>query len=379
MRVSTLVLGLVILLGAVAEACNVPVFRYALERWQPDPYRVVCFHRGALTDDQRKLANSLADRQDQALANFIFRTVDLDALEAEDRAAALELFATQKDPPLPWITVQYPVHLGLQKPVWAGSLSRESIAALVDSPARQELARRLGEGETAVWLLLESGQDIDDDAASVTVLTELKKLEQDLKLPELSNSPDDQVRAGVPLQIAFSLLRVSRNDAVEKALVRMLLDSESDLAERTEPMVFPVYGRGRALFGFVGAGITADNVRGAAAFLTGACSCEVKELNPGFDILLAKDWNTIFADDGEDLASAANRAMKVTAGPEFVLIPPGSESPKTDTPAEATTPPASAVSDRQQRWWFAGLAIAVAIGLAMTALMRRRVETSGGR
>ena len=34
----------------------------------------------------------------------------------------------------------------------------------------------------------------------------------------------------------------------EQALVAMLLGSESDLAERSDPMVFPIYGRGRALW-----------------------------------------------------------------------------------------------------------------------------------
>ncbi len=28
-----------------ATACNVPVFRYALERWEADHYEIVVFHR----------------------------------------------------------------------------------------------------------------------------------------------------------------------------------------------------------------------------------------------------------------------------------------------------------------------------------------------
>ena len=38
-----------VLVAVVAEACSVPVFRYALERWQADPYEVFVFHRGPLT------------------------------------------------------------------------------------------------------------------------------------------------------------------------------------------------------------------------------------------------------------------------------------------------------------------------------------------
>ena len=43
-----LVTGLLILAPAVGQACSIPVFRYALERWQPSPYDVLIFHRGPL-------------------------------------------------------------------------------------------------------------------------------------------------------------------------------------------------------------------------------------------------------------------------------------------------------------------------------------------
>ena len=41
----TLVAWLVICSG-LALACSVPVFRYALERWDASPYALVVFHRG---------------------------------------------------------------------------------------------------------------------------------------------------------------------------------------------------------------------------------------------------------------------------------------------------------------------------------------------
>ena len=31
-------------------ACSIPVFRYALERWQPDNYEVSIFQSGSLTE-----------------------------------------------------------------------------------------------------------------------------------------------------------------------------------------------------------------------------------------------------------------------------------------------------------------------------------------
>ena len=59
---------LIVLTAAPLWACNVPVFRYALEHWRSDPYQVVFFHRGELTPEQtaeiqRSLPLFLALRQ----------------------------------------------------------------------------------------------------------------------------------------------------------------------------------------------------------------------------------------------------------------------------------------------------------------------------
>ena len=45
----------VLLSAAIAAACNVPVFRYALERWQNDLYHVVVFHKGELAGEDKPI------------------------------------------------------------------------------------------------------------------------------------------------------------------------------------------------------------------------------------------------------------------------------------------------------------------------------------
>ena len=40
----------------------------------------------------------------------------------------------------------------------------------------------------------------------------------------------------------------------------------------------------------VGAGITPENIRDAAMYLCGACSCQMKAQNPGIDFLSNIDW-----------------------------------------------------------------------------------------
>src|SRR5262245_1324091 len=293
-QLAAIAFGLRIGICAVVYACNVPVFRFALERWRPDPYRVTLVHRRELSDAQKEIIRPLEEAQDKGSANVMFRIVD--ASESDKLG----------DDGL--LIVQYPEHLRIDMPVWKGPLSRENVEMLTDSPVRRELVRRLAEGQTAVWLLLESGQTEKDDAAVELLNTEFKRLEQELKLPELTSDPADELLAATPLKVAFSVLRVPHGVGNEQALAAMLINCESDLAGRSEPIVYPVFGRGRVLLPLIGAGITAKNIEDSAAFLVGPCSCQVKELNPGFDLLLSVEWDALLSQDGQ--RSAERRVGK---------------------------------------------------------------------
>ena len=50
-----LLLSLVASTPSRGEACNIPVFRYALERWNPDTARVMVFYEGSLGDGDEAL------------------------------------------------------------------------------------------------------------------------------------------------------------------------------------------------------------------------------------------------------------------------------------------------------------------------------------
>lgn len=310
---------IVLSIASAAHACNVPVFRFALERWRPDPYRVTVLHRGALSDADRALIAPLDEQNDKSPLNLTVRTLDVSELKPADQ----ERFAAHVKATLPVLVVQYPAHLRIAEAVWTAPLGRDSVALLTDSPIRRELVKRLTDGQTAVWLLLEGGNREKDDAAAVLVQEQIQQLQQKLKLPELTDSSEDKLLAATPLQVAFSVLRVPRSGS-EQPLIQMLLHSESDLAERSDPMVFPVFGRGRALLPLIGAGITPDNIHDSAAFLVGACSCEVKEQNPGFDLLLAADWDTLLSQDGVPLLASQTRNTAPPGEAEFVPIPSGS-------------------------------------------------------
>jgi len=290
-------------LSAAALACSVPVFRFALERWQPDKYLVVVFHEGPLDDDAKKLvAQCERAAHAERSANIEVETFDLsEELPPHIRAIwDREQAGDEAKPKLPWCVVAYPQAAQIEKPMYRGPVDEAALAASLDSPLRGEIADRLVSGQSAVWLLLESGDTKADDAAHELIASELKRLEKELKLPVLAEHDKELVKLNLPLAIKFSLLRVKRSDPRERMLVEMLLDTESDLAEISKPMVFPVFGRGRAFYGLIGKGISSENLTQTAGFLIGECSCEVKEQNPGMDLLLAAPWSKIegnFADE----------------------------------------------------------------------------------
>ena len=95
------------------------------------------------------------------------------------------------------------------------------------------------------------------------------------------------------VRFGFPLVRLARDDSQDAPLVGMLRHVEPDLMEYDEPMAFPIYGRGRALYALIGAGINEDTIGEACLFLVQGCSCLVKEGNPGRDLLLAVDWGQV--------------------------------------------------------------------------------------
>ena len=269
-------------------ACDVPVFRWALERWLPDPYEVVIFKRGPLRPSN--LA-SVGELERSTTANATVRVVDVDS---ELDPAMKELWDRHRSSHLPRIIVRYPKAPPLEGVVWSGPLTDNAVKLLLDSPKRREIADKLLDGDSAVWVLLESGDAAKNQAAERLLREQLKKMQETLEVPDRDpdlgyatwKTPD-----APDLPIVFSLVTVSRSDPAERMFVDMLLHSESDLVSFAEPMAFPVFGRGRALYALVGAGITEENIEEACAFLVGACTCQVKDENPGTDMLMSVDWD----------------------------------------------------------------------------------------
>jgi len=355
-------IALLVLAPAQARACNIPVFRYALDNWPSDPYRLTVFHRGPLAADHRDALQMLEKHATGDTPAIVLELVDLEKNANGVEGVSLPTDKTE----LPHLVVRYPAATRINVPIWSGALRADSLTALLDSPARREYVRRVRGGDAAVWVLLTSGDVARDAAAEKLLRAEVERLAKELKLPELTGAPEDRLanEANRPLRLAFSVVRVGRTDPAEEMLVRMLINTEDDLPGRSDPMVFPLFGRGRAMPALIGAGITPGNITDAAAFLAGPCSCEVKRNNPGVDLLLTADWG---------LAAPTAPQFRVTPGTR-VPIPSGVHAPiaEPSVPSTANAP----LSDSAWYLLLAGIGIAGLL-VALTGMMalrsRRRV------
>ena len=274
-------------LGALAQparGCTVPVFQYALARWEAGAYRVVICHRGALAPEAKRLAGRLFAAQRSGEANITVRTVDL---AREPGAGENEALGGQAAGKLPSMIVYYPASAKIKRPAFAGPLTAATTTALTDSPVRRELVRRLIAGHAGVWLLLESGRRDTDDAAAKSLAQQLAESGKTLKLPVPPDAPASSRRQ---ISVEFSMVRVSRSDPAERVLTALLVGSQADLPKSAEPMAFCVFGRGRALPALVGKEISAREIRDCCALVTGMCACVVKSANRGVDLLLGARW-----------------------------------------------------------------------------------------
>jgi hypothetical protein len=313
-------LSALLMCGTAVLACNVPVFRYALERWPADFYEVVILHDGPLDDSASARVDGLREWKTENPANFNVRFIDV-AKRKDDLFS--ELWKQHGNSGQPLMTVLYPRN-AQEVPSRVASVSPftdKSIQHLADSPVRQEVAERLLDGDSAVWIFVPSGHE-DQDAAALKLLKEqVKRNQEELELPPQDELEADEfflAETAIELRIGFSIVTLNREDPKEQFLLQLLLGSEPDLKSLDQPMAFPVIGRGRALYALVGKGIFRDTIAMASSFVVGPCSCQVKDQNPGFDLLLAVDW-----DEKIGGSVISDPPPEKSAKPVLLEIPPG--------------------------------------------------------
>lgn len=302
-RVSVLAAVVLLWSTAVAPACSTPVYRYAMYNWAPAPYYVFYFHDGEPDEADAKV-NSAIDALGiaQPPANVVLESVDLSQPDQFDRLPEIvkkSWESHQEEDP----STRHLVYTAWGAEVFAGRLDAKAVKAMVDSPARKRLAELLDEGNATVMMLL-GGPDAAENERAEKVIAEVIKraaagamtadpyAEYPPAPGDVPGAPGDDEEADAAVGLPVAILKISRSDPAETWLIRSLMAIEPDLEELAkEPMIFGAYGRGRAMEPYIGKGITPDNLTELVMFLSGACSCMVKEQNPGADLLMHWDWD----------------------------------------------------------------------------------------
>ena len=128
------------LAASSARACKLPVFRYALERWTADRYKMVAIIDAAI-NDQTKEALAELQRLSDSQANVDVDIVDLSKLTEEEMWQVDGLDGSEETPLL---QVFFPERDGRRKLCWSGELTPAAIEAWRDSPLRRGCLRRPG-------------------------------------------------------------------------------------------------------------------------------------------------------------------------------------------------------------------------------------------
>ena len=321
-------------------ACKLPVFRYALERWQVDRYRMV-----AIVDEQTTdtVGETLAELQAYASANVDVEIIDLSSLTDEQLWQVEEISG---DTQTPLLQVFYPERNGQRKKCWGGALKLTAVRDWFESPLRRQITNDIVSGVSIVWILVEGSDEQENQRIADVVTLALDEAESQITLPEgaipregasqflrehADASMDDVLRSDIPLGVEFTFRRLTRENESEAALRAMIGGLASDAGG---PVLVPVFGRGRILDAISTENVSRQTIINACRYLVGECSCTVKALNPGVDLILNVDWQeklgpsvvVVNQVDGSEIKSAEPTLVAIPRGRSGVNQPASEET-----------------------------------------------------
>lgn len=321
----TVVAFAVVIAAQVAIACNIPVFRYALERWQPDSIQVVVFQYGKLGKQQQDaIRNSFGVNANiELLPCNISESMDTDL---ESLWAKVPDDAKSK---LPYIVIRTSLRDGTRPVCWNGSIENLPNSGIASSPVRTEITKRLLAGDAIVWLLVKGTDEQQNVSVRKFLQTKLDQLQETIEFPDGLGLPGSELYSEVPLLMQFSILEVDRNDPAENFLMASFGLHQSKGTKQGDnsavsTVLVPVFGKGRVLDVLEAKRVDDDLIESLTRYLCAACSCQVKEQNPGFDLLLSTDWNLkLFGESGIVPEASDGLRRDQPQAPVLLTIPPG--------------------------------------------------------
>jgi hypothetical protein len=324
--------------GTEALPCKVPVFRYALEYWVPDSYEVVILHRGKLSEHEESMVAKMKEKAADSDGFINMRVQSINVEENGESKLLTQVLGSDFENTIvsPEIVLLYPAESQSGPLAWRGPLTTENVDALFDSPARKQITEWILDGESIVWVLVGVGDPKKDKPAEQLFLSEIPRLEKVIEMRDIDVIKSEKQfgkNTNVELRFGIKLLVLDRNDPKEKIFAATLVRSEKDLEELGQPFAIPVFGRGRAHLSLAGKGINPKMIEATCRFLIGDCSCEIKRLNPGVDLLFAVNWDELVGGTG-----APNKPLPELDGvTTYVDVPPGNNDAVQKKPGEDMT------------------------------------------
>ncbi len=254
-------------------ACSVPVFRYALEYWQPDPYRIILSYNPAQTNKFSEVLNEL--RKYKADSSFILRKIKSTKSNGK-------------------IILKYPADKRIKNIVWSAPLSTQSLNRIMYSPMRKKFTDKILNGDSLIFLLLEGSNSKQNDKIANIIITNMTLVKNQIKLPyEYDDIPkEDLSMYDTNIVFKLSMMRLSRTNSREKVFINILTKCLPDtIYKQSEPILFPVFARGRMLVALREKDVNYIILKNLCEYVAGECSCEIKSQNPGFDIFIPLGWN----------------------------------------------------------------------------------------
>lgn len=339
---------------ARAVACTTPVYRVAMYDWPAAPYFFFHFQQGKRQDQGPSLSARIAEAAKAPTpANVTLRPVDVSSEDALKQIPEEVRKTWQERPDKAADAPFYALFTPWGEKLHAGPIDEAELGKMLDSPARRQMCDLLGQGHAAVLVLLTGAEAGKNALAEKAIRAAMAQAEAG-KIPTADDffnqgapagaappqpgTPQDEVKESpAPPKLQVATLTVRRDDPAEAWFVRMLVGTEEDLKDTDEPLVFLVYGRGRALPPLVGKGVTTENLVEGVAFLAAACSCTVKEQNPGFDLLTTCDWNA-----AAEAMAAKDPTLAGGMEPYYQELVPGGPAPEeTAAPGRPVAAPGS--------------------------------------
>jgi len=302
-----LIISLFTLIALQATATEIPVFRYALERWIPEPYTLIVTHNDNLDADHKKLLNDLNKASETYYSEAYYGGVnititeinpakDLETMSERGQNLVKKAFnGTFSGTPQFALVSPYP-----EATVWVDDFNADNLKYLINSPARQAITHHVMRGITGVWLMIDGADPIVNDSTEKKLRKHSAAIKEEMPEPKIGESYKygrHYVESEIPLLLEFEVIRIKADDPKEKCLVQIL--KTPHIAEALEinpkdiglkPLAIPIFGRGRSFYGLIGDDINEDNIFGFCSYLLGNCSCQVKMQNPGIDFLFDAKW-----------------------------------------------------------------------------------------